>query len=221
MSEKNNFFEWLKEKLAALNNRPPEMKGKRLNYLLILLVVGALFMIIGSLYRLDNKPGSEPVTNPVDTTDAIETIGANKGSINNEMRLIEEHYENQLKQALEDIVGVHSVTVVVNVESTEKKVLEKNTILRSQTTREEDNAGGVRQIEDQSKEEELVIIQNGNQEGPIVLEIKKPEIKGVLVVAGGAENIQVQKWIIEAVTRVLDIPSHRVAVIPKKSKGES
>jgi stage III sporulation protein AG len=49
-----------------------------------------------------------------------------------------------------------------------------------------------------------------------VVEYQKPAIRGVLVVAKGAENIQVKKWIIEAVTRSLDVPSHRVAVMPKK-----
>ena len=56
---------------------------------------------------------------------------------------------------------------------------------------------------------------------PVVIETKKPAIRGVLVVAKGADNIQVKKWIIEAVTRSLDVPSHRVAVMPKKTKGES
>ena len=37
----------------------------------------------------------------------------------------------------------------------------------------------------------------------LFLKQRKPEIKGVLVVAGGAENMQVKKWIIEAVTRAL------------------
>ncbi|SIB32256.1 stage III sporulation protein AG [Mycobacteroides abscessus subsp. abscessus] len=76
-------------------------------------------------------------------------------------------------------------------------------------------------MEDLSKEDQLVIIRDGEKEVPIVVETKKPVIRGVLVVAKGADNIQVKKWIIEAVTRSLDVPSHRVAVMPKKSKGES
>ena len=54
------------------------------------------------------------------------------------------------------------------------------------------------------------------KEGPIISETKKPSVRGVLVVAKGAENIQIKKWIIEAVTRSLDVPSHRVSVMPKK-----
>ena len=83
------------------------------------------------------------------------------------------------------------------------------------------NEGGKRKVEDQSREEQLVIIQEGEKEIPVVTETKKPAIRGVLVVAKGADNIQVKKWIIEAVTRSLDVPSHRVAVMPKKTKEES
>jgi stage III sporulation protein AG len=61
-----------------------------------------------------------------------------------------------------------------------------------------------------------VIIQEGEKEVPIVLETKKPEIRGVLIVAKGADNIQIEKWIKESVTRLLDVPSHRVSVMPKK-----
>jgi stage III sporulation protein AG len=38
----------------------------------------------------------------------------------------------------------------------------------------------------------------------------------VLIVAKGADDVRVKKEIIEAVTRVLDVPSHRVAVSAKK-----
>lgn len=45
----------------------------------------------------------------------------------------------------------------------------------------------------------------------------KPKIVGVLVVAKGAEDIKVKTMIVEAVTRALDVPSHRVSVQPKQN----
>ncbi|MFP3359212.1 stage III sporulation protein AG, partial [Planococcus sp. SIMBA_143] len=75
---------------------------------------------------------------------------------------------------------------------------------------------GKRSIEDKSQEEEIVIVNNGDKEVPIVKETKKPKVSGVLVVAKGADNIQIKKWIIEAVTRSLNVPSHRVSVLPKQ-----
>jgi stage III sporulation protein AG len=114
------------------------------------------------------------------------------------------------------MLGVDDVMVMVNIDSTDKKVLEKNTVTKSQTTEEKDNEGGERKVQDTSTDEQLVIIREGEKEVPIVVEYQKPAIRGVLVVAKGAENIQVKKWIIEAVTRALDVPSHRVSVMPKK-----
>ncbi|MBS4199630.1 stage III sporulation protein AG [Bacillus sp. FJAT-49732] len=217
----SNPIDWLKEKLFV-NKTPNEKNKVKPYYLLFLLILGALFMMLGTIWKETGDRPNEAVFNENNgDQNSSETFGVKKSDNNDGMKVFEEQYENQLKEALEEIVGVHSVTVIVNVQATERKVYEKNTILKNQTTHEEDEKGGQRQIEDQSKEDQLVIIREGEKDIPLVMETRKPEIKGVLVVAGGAENIQVKKWIIEAVTRVLDVPSHKVAVMPKKSKGDS
>ncbi|KHF31104.1 hypothetical protein LR68_00052 [Anoxybacillus sp. BCO1] len=97
-----------------------------------------------------------------------------------------------------------------------KNVLEKNVTVQKKRTMEEDKEGGKRQIEDESTDEKIVIVRKGDGETPLVLQTKKPDIRGVLVVAKGADQVQVKKWIVEAVTRTLNVPSHRVAVLPKK-----
>lgn len=146
----------------------------------------------------------------------VPAFGQKSTKQNDIIKTYEDAYENQLKEALEGIQGVGDVTVVVNVDATEKQILEKNSKTQTQTTDETDREGGKRNVEDSSKEDSLVIIREGDNEVPIVVETKKPEIRGVLIVAKGADNIQVKKWIVEAVTRALDVPSHRVAVMPKK-----
>ena len=90
-------------------------------------------------------------------------------------------------------------------------------MIQNQTTTETDQNGGERQIEDLSKDEKLVIIRDGDKEIPLITETKKPEIRGVLVVADGAKNISVKSMIIEAVSRALDVPTHKVSVQPKKN----
>ena len=54
----------------------------------------------------------------------------------------EKAYEQELKASLEEIAGVKDVTIKVNLDSSEEKILEKNTVKRSQTTGETDKAGG-------------------------------------------------------------------------------
>jgi stage III sporulation protein AG len=207
---------WLR-KLLKIEKNSDKKLGK-IQYMLLVLCVGAAFMLAGNLLlKTDTNPTnlSAATSGKVDSED-VPTFGLKKSSGNKAVAEYEEQYENQLKKALQEMLGVDDVTVVVTIDSTDKKVLEKNRVSKSQTTEETDRDGGQRKVIDTSTDEQLVIVRNGESEVPIVVETKKPDIRGILVVAKGAENIQVKKWIVEAVTRALGVPSHRVAVMPKK-----
>lgn len=209
--------QWFRKLFAKDENQ--DKKTSKYQYLLIVLLFGAAIMLISNLFLKDeNMNSSLPVlgNSTNEKQEDVETFGQKQSGGNETIADYEHQYETQLKEALEGIVGVSDVMVVVNLDSTEKRVLEKNTILKSQTTSEMDREGGERKVEDQSQDEQIVIIRDGEKEVPIVLETKKPEIRGVLVVAKGADNVQVKKWIIESVTKLLDVPSHRVSVMPKK-----
>lgn len=209
-------FSWLKNILAKGENS--DKKSGKYQYMTLVLCIGAAFMIVGNVLFSDKSApvDSKTVNSSQEEAADVETFSLKKDSNNKTITGYEEEYEKQLTKALEEMLGVDDVTVVVNIDSTDKKVLEKNTVTKSQTTEEKDNEGGERKVQDTSTDEQLVIIREGEKEVPIVVEYQKPSIRGVLVVAKGAENIQVKKWIIEAVTRSLDVPSHRVAVMPKK-----
>ncbi|WHY84587.1 stage III sporulation protein AG [Neobacillus novalis] len=207
---------WLKKILKPDENG--EKKPGKYQYMILVLCIGAAFMFVGNIvFKNDTNPAAVPAATSGKTeSEDVAAFGLNKGSGNKSIADYEEKYENQLKKALQEMLGVNDVTVVVNIDSTDKKVLEKNRVTKSQTTDEVDRDGGQRKVQDSSTDEQLVIIREGEKEVPIVVETKKPEIRGVLVVAKGVENIEVKKWIREAVTRVLGVPSHRVAVMPKK-----
>ncbi|MGG1680064.1 stage III sporulation protein AG [Neobacillus sp. NRS-1170] len=195
-----------------------EKKPGKYQYMLLVLCIGAAFMLVGNvIFKTDSNSSAVPATtNDKGESNDVPAFGIKKSSGNKAIAEYEEKYENQLKKALQEMLGVDDVTVVVNIDSTDKKVLEKNRVSKTQTTDETDREGGQRKVQETSTDEQLVIIRNGDKEVPIVVETKKPDIRGVLVVAKGADNIQVKKWIVDAVTRVLGVPSHRVAVMPKK-----
>jgi stage III sporulation protein AG len=205
------------------SSKPPssEKKNSKFFYVLILLGAGIVFMLTGNM-DTQVVPLSETVSSNVqgEKGQDVAVFGQKESAGSQTMAAYEERYENELKEALESMAGVSEVEVIVNLDATESKVYEKDKVTQSQSTHETDREGGTRKVEDASADEKLVIIRSGDQEKPVVIKTKKPEIRGVLIVAKGAENIQVKKWIIEAVTRSLDVPSHRVAVLPKKSKGE-
>src|SRR5699024_7481119 len=130
------------------------------------------------------------------------------------------YYENQLRDVLEEITGISDVSIMINLAETERNIYEKNTRMTQQTTDEVDREGGTRKVEDLVRDEELIIVRSGEKEEPILVRKEKPDIKGVLVVARGVENAQLKGWVVEAVSRVLDVPSHRVSVMPKKIRED-
>ncbi|MDR7075106.1 stage III sporulation protein AG [Neobacillus niacini] len=209
-------FSWLKNIVSK--GESSDKKAGKYQYMILVLCIGAAFMIVGNVIFSDKTTpvDSQAVNSSQGQTEDVETFSLKKDSNNKTISGYEESYEKELTKALEEMLGVDDVTVVVNIDSTDKQVLEKNKVTKSQTTEEKDNEGGERKVQDTSTDEQVVIIRNGEKEVPIIVGEIKPEIRGVLVVAKGAENIQVKKWIIEAVTRSLDVPSHRVAVMPKK-----
>jgi stage III sporulation protein AG len=144
--------------------------------------------------------------------------GTNTVSEDEKLAVIEEmerKYEEELKGMLEKLQGVSEVDIMVNLDATSLKIYEKNTIDSQQTTNETDQNGGERRIEEFSEERQTVLIRNGNVESPLLVQIKKPDVAGVMVVAKGLESIERQKMVIEAVSRVLDVPTHRVTANPK------
>ncbi|WHY76013.1 stage III sporulation protein AG [Neobacillus sp. WH10] len=207
---------WLKN-IFKQDDKGDKKLGKY-QYMLLVLCIGAAFMLAGNiLFKNGTNPASLPTaTNEKAPSEDVPAFGMKKSSGNKAIAEYEEKYENQMKKALQEMLGDDDVTVLVTIDSTDKKILEKNRVTKSQATDETDREGGQRKVVDSSTDEQLVIIREGEKEVPIVVETKKPEIRGVLVVAKGADNIEVKKWIREAVTRALGVPSHRVAVMPKK-----
>ncbi|OMP67707.1 hypothetical protein [Domibacillus epiphyticus] len=180
MSERKRLFSFLQKGKA----------DKPLKWAAILLGGGIALMALGDLQGAD-PPENEKKTDK-ETTSEVDVKSA---------------YERELTMALNEIAGAKNVSVIVNLASSERKVLEKNT-------------SSSKGSDDETKEEQMAVVRSGDAENPVILEVRKPEIQGVLIVAEGAEKVQVKKRIIEAVTRVLGVPVHRVAVMPGKNGGE-
>ncbi|MDM5156388.1 stage III sporulation protein AG [Bacillus sp. DX1.1] len=202
------------------DDKDEKEKGKKVTpkFLLVLLILGMLLMFSSNLFQAKKEevPVFKEKTGQESQKD-VPTFGQKSSDNMSIVEKYEKAYEQELKTALENVTGVKDVSIEINLDSSEEKILEKNIVKRSQTTGETDKAGGKRQVEDESLDEKTVIIREGDKETPIILRTEKPKVRGVLVVAKGVDNLQVKGMVREAVTRMLDVPSHRVAVLPKKS----
>lgn len=220
----NDHKQWLAKLFKKKEEGEGEGKGKikSIHYLTLVLCLGVALMILGNFFSGESS-NQEALPVFKDSNSAAEStpVFGNKSQAEPySMEDYEQRYENQLKEVLENVIGVTDVSVMINLAETEKQVFEKNQNIKKQNTNETDREGGKRQVEDVSRDEQVVIIRNGDREEALIVKTEKPAVRGVLVVAGGVENIQVKTMVVEAVSRVLDVPSHRVSVLPKKSKGD-
>lgn len=213
----NKDKEWLK-KILLKKEDGKKKKNTAFYYFVILFCIGVAFMILSNFFQTGKQHHQAAYERAEE--EKVETVFGQRSAEPNSMEDYENRYEKQLQEALEQIVGVRNVTVMVNVADTEKKIYEKNVSVKKQVTDESDREGGRRSVDDTTREEQIVIVRNGDKEEPLIVTTKKPEIRGVLVVAEGVENLQVKSMVIEAVSRVLDVPSHKVSVQPKKKKEE-
>ena len=60
-----------------------------------------------------------------------------------------------------------------------------------------------------------VVLQNGNT--PYIVKEYAPEIRGVFILAEGADDSAVKNQITEAVSKLLDVPVHKISVEKKKN----
>ncbi|MGG0238510.1 stage III sporulation protein AG [Bacillus rhizoplanae] len=213
----NNKFQFLRNFFKG-NEKDGKEKKVSSKFLIVLLILGMLLMFSSNLFQAKKPevPVLKSQTGQEQSKD-VPTFGQKDSDNKSIIDKYEKEYEQQLKEALESVAGVKDVTIEINLDSSEEKILDKNTVKRSQGTDETDKEGGKRKVEDESIDEKTVIVRQGDKEAPIVLREDKPKVRGVLVVAKGVDNIQVKQMVKEAVTRMLDVPSHRVSVLPKKN----
>lgn len=192
-------------------DKPP---SKKMGYLIILGLSGILLIIISNIFSSGDRP--EQSIQPENDTQQISLeAGKTTKDSTSDIAELEAELETELAEMLNKIQGVADTEVMVNLDATNEKVYEKNNIKGQQTTDESDTNGGTRQIEDQTEESQVVIIRKGDEEVPLLVQTKQPEVRGVFVVASGAEDPSLKNQIVEAVSRVLDVPTHQISVMPK------
>lgn len=193
-----------------------------MRYLFILLGVGAVLMILTDFLGTDkDKPlGFATMQQngnvPASGGEQPDSIAAGSSASNDWIKEYENSYETQLAEILETVIGVGQVQVMVNLDSTPEIVVEKNRESRTTSTQETDKERATRNQSEQSLQEQTLVLKDSKQEQPVVLKTLKPKVRGVLVVAKGAENVQIKAWILEAVQKVLDVPVYKISILPKK-----
>ena len=192
----DKLIERIKEYLNKLDNK------ELIRNLFILLIIGIILIILADVFIQGNN---DDISNSYSENEYKNSL------------MEEKDYALILEEKLEDILsqlkGVGSVKVMITLEDTVEKVPAFNTTTNNETTNEIDSQGGTREI----VREDMTIQVVTNTEGSvIVLKEVKPTVKGVIVIAEGAEDLEVKEKLYEAVKTVLGIPGNKVEIYASK-----
>ncbi|MFC5701058.1 stage III sporulation protein AG [Cohnella faecalis] len=215
---------WLQKLETFIGGGPGGARRVRaFRWLVLIGLIGAALLLAASLLNVKTvDPSKQPDYSPYRDEDVPKQqeafIGGGESGKDDPFTDIEAQLETRLKEMLETMVGVGSSDVMVTVESTEETVVQLNEKTTSQITEETDRNGAKRHITDVTRDGQVVLYEvSSGSKSPIIVKKLKPKVRGVIIVAKGAENATVHRLIAEAVSRGLDVPIHRISVVPRKS----
>ncbi len=197
-------MEFLKSILKSENQKKIKMPKK--DQLVMLLLLGVLLLVIAI--------PSEPKKKKEAETELAEETG-NKGE---REAVLADSYERQqeerLKEILEKVEGVGRVEVMITLQSSSEKVVEKDAPSRSQTVEEGDAQGGSRRTQEVEREETTVYqeAEDGTRT-PYIIQELEPKVEGVIVIAQGGGNAMVKQNILEAVQALFPVEAHKIKIM--------
>jgi stage III sporulation protein AG len=119
-------------------------------------------------------------------------------------------YKNELTKELCNILskvdGVGKVNALITFDTNTDQEVVYNTKETTSTNSQNSSNSSI--------SKDVVMMKDGSVNVPYILENEIPNIKGVLIVAEGAENEDVENRIKDAVVTVLKIPAYRAVVLP-------
>ncbi|NLN14973.1 MAG: sporulation stage III protein AG [Tissierellia bacterium] len=190
------------ELLRKIKNYLENLDNKKFigNVFVVLVLSIVLLIILNSFTSTDKK-------------DSPRVIKENPTEYNSLMKEEYEGYiEDKLASILSKLKGVGKVDVMVTLEDSSEKIPAFNVTTTREITNESDSQGGVREI---TREDETKQVVSSTDDITVLKEIK-PNIKGVIVVAEGAEDGLVKETLYEAVKTVLGISGNKVQIFPSK-----
>jgi stage III sporulation protein AG len=182
-------------------------------WLLILGILGILCLLIGTFWNSGAHPTTAVLTSspgsPGNTTHGDELANdAQPASITD----LESQYDQRLTAMLKKIRGIHDVSVMVTLQSTEALQVANNVHKQTQT-----QTSGNQTTSSSVSEDDQVFTQrteDGSSE-PFVVQRMQPQVRGVLVVVQADDFYTAKAEIIDAIRNVLDVPAYKISVEPQ------
>ena len=118
----------------------------------------------------------------------------------------------ELEDILSNINGVGKVKVMITYSETSKTIPVYNEESSQQDTEETDSEGGTRKITQTDTKKEVIYEENGDKKTLITQSVISPTVEGAIITAEGAGDVTVKTNIIQAVSAVTGLSTHKIQV---------
>ena len=174
------------DKINELNKKIRNFLEKKQNkklFLIILLgAVGILFISLSELVPPDS-----------------EKIEISENDYFKNSREYEEFLEKRIEDEISKISGAGETSVMLTLDSSEEFSYAQNS---TEEIFENESA----------RKSEIITVENGSSETPVIVKTTEAKIRGILVICKGGDDPFVSEKIIESLRALLDVPSNRISV---------
>lgn len=125
--------------------------------------------------------------------------------------------ETKLEQMLFNMENVGKVDVLITLQSSEEKIVEKDIPINRSNTEEQDSGGGSRSVSNVDTQEITIYETDSGKSTPYVVKTTSPKVEGVVVVCEGAGIGSVSKNITDAIEVLFGIEPHKIKVVKMKT----
>ena len=120
--------------------------------------------------------------------------------------------EKNLETILSRIQGVGEVKVFINYSESSEIIPMYNESAKNSNTEETDTQGGIRKIQEQDSQKEIIYKEENGEKVPITKKVVEPKVQGAIITAKGAGDVNIKTSIIQAVEAVTGLATHKIQV---------
>lgn len=200
---KNQLKSLIKSKEDGEGN--DKKKIENLVFFVIILII--TIVIINIIWNGNNK---KKVESNNDTSKKLASSEINTTPL--ESIQATDNLEEKLENILSKIQGVGDVKVCINYNESNEVVAMYNENSKVSTTEETDTSGGIRKIQENNSQKDIIFKEDSGEKTPITQKVVQAKIEGAIITAKGAGNVSTKTNIIQAVEAVTGLATHKIQV---------
>lgn len=118
--------------------------------------------------------------------------------------------EEKLKELLENVNGAGKCQVMITLKTSNEKILQSDVDTKSKSET------GDKMVNEADRSSKTLILKGEDDEQPYVIKEIMPEMEGVVVVAKGAGDTEVNLNMIKIIQALFDVEAHKISIIKMK-----